>query len=357
MKWHALLSAVFLVLSTQFVSGQTKPVPDPSIALSKAADNRWLATSATRSIRDIAIYREASPSVVLILADDSLGSGTLIDASGLILTNEHVVGAATDVAVVFKPAIESATPVESDIRRGEVVKVDALADLALIKVPTIPAGHDALPLGHMETVVIGADVYAIGHPNGAAWTYTKGIISRLSPVHEWGYPEDPFTRKADVIQTQTPLSSGNSGGPLLNDAGALVGVNSFVDEDAQNMNFAISLRDINAFIVRAGNRSGIARPSFAANDAVQAGSFLVVNQSSQSIFYLYASPVDADGWGSDRLGVDVILAGDRFQVELPVGGRCQYDVKVVYRDETEEVTWNRDICAAGEMSFTGSDTQ
>jgi len=356
-KGHALLSAVFFVLSTQFVSGQTKPDPDPSIAVSKAADNRWLATSATRSIRDVAIYREASPSVVLILADDSLGSGALIDASGLILTNEHVVGGATEVAVVFKPAIESATPGESDIRRGEVVKVDALADLALIRVPTVPAGHDPLPLGGMETIVIGADVYAIGHPNGAAWTYTKGIISRLSPVHEWGYSEDPFTRKADVIQTQTPISSGSSGGPLLNDAGALVGVNSFGDGDGQNMNFAISLGEINAFIVRAGNRSGIARPSFVANDAVQAGSFFVANRSSQSIFYLYASPVDADGWGSDRLGDGVLFAGDRFQVFPSVGGRCQYDLKVVYVDETEEVAWNQDICATGEMYFTGSDAQ
>ena len=261
MKTIAALSAALLVMGTQYVIGQTRPLPKRPVALSKAADNQWLATSATRSVKDVALYRAASPSVVLILTDDGLGSGALIDASGLILTNKHVVGDATQVLVVFKPSRESAEPVDADIRVGEVVKIDAIADLALIKVPTVPVGHGALRLGDAAAVVIGSDVHAIGHPTGAAWTYTTGIISQLRPSYEWGYDDEPFLHKADIVQTQTPISPGSSGGPLINDAGAMVGVNTFLNGGAQNLNFAVGLRDITAFIVRVGNRPGVPRPA------------------------------------------------------------------------------------------------
>ena len=259
MKRYVFLSAALLVMSTQYVIGQTTPVPQRPVALSKAADNRWLAPSATRSLKHIALFRAASPSVVLIVTDDSLGSGALIDASGLILTNSHVVGDATEIVVVFKPAREGAEPAMADMRIGEVVKTDLTSDLALIKVPTVPVGHGVLRLGDAAAVAIGSDVHAIGHPSGAAWTYTTGIVSQLRPNYEWTTEGKSFMHKADVVQTQTPISPGSSGGPLVNDAGVLVGVNTFVNTVAQNQNFAVGLKDIKAFISRTGNRDGIAR--------------------------------------------------------------------------------------------------
>ena len=261
MKQYVALSAALLVISTQYVIGQTRPLPARPVALSKAADNRWLAPSATRSLKDIALFRAASPSVVLIVTDDSLGSGALIDASGLILTNSHVVGDATEIVVVFKPAREGAEPAMADMRIGEVVKTDLTSDLALIKVPTVPVGHGVLRLGDAAAVAIGSDVHAIGHPSGAAWTYTTGIVSQLRPNYEWTTEGKSFTHKADVVQTQTPISPGSSGGPLVNDAGVLVGVNTFINTVAQNQNFAVGLKDIKAFIGRTGNRDGIARPA------------------------------------------------------------------------------------------------
>ncbi len=259
MKQYVALSAALLVISTQYVIGQTRPLPARPVTLSKAADNRWLAPSVTRSLKHIALFRAASPSVVLIVTDDSLGSGALIDASGLILTNSHVVGDATEIVVVFKPAREGAEPAMADMRIGEVVKTDLTSDLALIKVPTVPVGHGVLRLGDAAAVAIGSDVHAIGHPSGAAWTYTTGIVSQLRPNYEWTMEGKSFTHRADVVQTQTPISPGSSGGPLVNDAGVLVGVNTFVNTVAQNQNFAVGLKDIKAFIGRTGNRDGIAR--------------------------------------------------------------------------------------------------
>ena len=74
MKTVTVVFAALLVIGAQSVIGQTTPVPQRPVALSKAADNRWLAPSVTRSLKHIALFRAASPSVVLIVTDDSLGS-------------------------------------------------------------------------------------------------------------------------------------------------------------------------------------------------------------------------------------------------------------------------------------------
>jgi len=131
-----------------------------------------------RSARDAAIYRGASPSVVLIFAADGLGSGVII-SEDRILTNWHVIAGETKVGVVFKPETEGAMPGPEDMRKGIVVKWDEVADLALIEVADIPAGREPIPMGDLDTVAVGLDVHAIGHPDGQQWTYTKGIISQV----------------------------------------------------------------------------------------------------------------------------------------------------------------------------------
>src|SRR5262249_8817377 len=99
---------------------------------------------------------------------------------------------------------------------------------------------------------VGADVHAIGHPTGEAWTYTTGVISQYRQAYEW---QAKGTRhKADIIQTQTPINPGNSGGPLLSDGGTLIGVNSFKAE-GEALNFAVSIDEIKKFIARSGNRT------------------------------------------------------------------------------------------------------
>lgn len=220
----------------------------------------------TRSARDASLFKVVAPSVVLITTRDSIGSGSLINSNGEILTNWHVVGANKEVGVIFKPARDTQEVSNSDIRRGKVIKVDEISDLALIKVLDVPNGRKPVKLGDSLEINIGADVHAIGHPRGEAWTYTKGVISQYRNKYQWGDKENPAQHLADVIQTQTPINPGNSGGPLLSDNGSLIGVNSFKAGQSEGLNFAVSIDDVKSFLSRPASRYAkkiVAKPTTA----------------------------------------------------------------------------------------------
>src|SRR4030095_3705503 len=172
------------------------------------------------------VYALASNAVVLILAGDGIGSGALLRSDGSIVTNWHVVSSSSEVGIVFKPVIEGRRLTKADVYRGVVVRIDEVADLALVKVEAVPANARPVPLGSLEDIAVGSDVHAIGHPTGESWTYTKGFVSQIRRAYEWS-TQDGTTHRADVVQTQTPINPGNSGGPLLGDQGQLVGINSF----------------------------------------------------------------------------------------------------------------------------------
>lgn len=200
----------------------------------------------TRGAHESRLYALSAPGVVLIATKDSLGSGSILRADGLILTNLHVVGANATVAVVFKPKVEGAEVTKADIHRGTVVRRDEVADLALIKVDDVPANVTTISLASMADISVGSDVHAIGHPTGEAWSYTKGIVSQIRRNYEWS-AEDGLKHSASVIQTQTPINPGNSGGPLLTDEGNLVGVNSFKSQ-GEGLNFAVSVDDVRVLL-------------------------------------------------------------------------------------------------------------
>ena len=207
----------------------------------------------TRSVKDAALFKTVSPSVVLIVTDKGIGSGTLVGDKGLILTNWHVVEGKKDVGVIFKPESDTQKISEKDVKVAKVIKIDQLADLALVQASEIPAGRKPLKLGDISEIAIGTDVHAIGHPRGESWTYTKGVVSQYRNDYKWDVG-DNINHTADVIQTQTPINPGNSGGPLISEGGTLIGVNSFVDPKSQGINFAVSIDDVNKFISRQGNR-------------------------------------------------------------------------------------------------------
>jgi len=181
-----------------------------------------------------------------------LGSGALISSDGTVITNYHVVAGSSVVGVVFKPAQEGAQITRRDLVRGEVVKIDQVADLALIKVAIVPAGVRPLSLGSTQDVVVGADVHAIGHPTGEAWTYTRGIVSQIRRGYQWT-TESNLSHTATVIQTQTPINPGNSGGPLLDNQGRLIGINSFKSE-GEALNFAVSVDEVRQIIKQPSDR-------------------------------------------------------------------------------------------------------
>ena len=148
----------------------------------------------TRSAKDAELYRSISPSVVLIVTKDSLGSGSLIGMAGDILTNWHVIKGATEVGVVFKPPIEGQQPTKDDIKAAVVVKYDPVTDLALIRTADVPTGRKAIRIGDGSNISVGIDVHAIGHPKGESWTYTKGIVSQHRLGFDWITDKDKHRR-------------------------------------------------------------------------------------------------------------------------------------------------------------------
>ena len=160
-----------------------------------------------------------------------------------IVSNFHVVSEGIDPWVAFAPRGQMNID-NSEIVQGEIVAVVPSKDLVLITVTEKPKHVSGAMLGDFKSLRVGDDVEAVGHPLGELWTYTRGYVSQLREGYTWTY-NDSFELSADVIQTQTPISTGNSGGPLFSRDGKLIGINSFVSESGQNLNFAVANTELN----------------------------------------------------------------------------------------------------------------
>jgi S1-C subfamily serine protease len=171
------------------------------------------------------------------------GTGSILTAHGVILTNHHVVDGADRCHAALKPQGLAALTSKTPRYKLAWLALEPSKDLALLVMENAPAGLVSIPLGSMEDVQVGQEVHAIGHPRGQAWTYTKGVVSQIH-IQAQGNP--PFV--ADIVQTQTPISTGNSGGPLLTSSGKLIAVNTFARNDAQNLNYAVAVSEVHRFI-------------------------------------------------------------------------------------------------------------
>jgi S1-C subfamily serine protease len=210
----------------------------------------------TRGPNDIALFRNIAPSVVLITTPRGEGTGSVI-SNGLILTNWHVVDGVPFVGVLYKPDAASAKTGPS-IVTAQVIKVDQIRDLALLKPSSIPPSTKPIELGDIKELQVGADVHAIGHPKGQIWSYTTGIISQIRDDYTW--ITESITHHANIIQTQTPINPGNSGGPLLSDDGLLIGVNSFKKSESEGLNYAISVTEVRRFLTAPSSTLASSRP-------------------------------------------------------------------------------------------------
>jgi serine protease Do len=158
----------------------------------------------------------------------SLGSGAIIDAKGIILTNEHVVAGASKITAMTRSGLE----LDCD-----VIGSDADNDLAVLRVRKPGAPLPAIRLGSSSDLMIGETIVAIGNPFGLSNTVTAGVVSALGrSVH--GENERTYT---DFIQTDASINPGNSGGPLVNVEGEMIGVATAIIGGAQGIGFAIPI--------------------------------------------------------------------------------------------------------------------
>lgn len=157
------------------------------------------------------------------IKQQSLGSGVIIDASGLIVTNFHVVNRADDIRVKLSDGREM---------KATVVGRDEKTDLALIRITESSGVLPILPLGDSDPVRVGDWVLAVGNPFGLEQTVTQGIISATARVIGSG-PYDDF------LQTDAAINPGNSGGPLLNMRGEVIGITTAIVTGGQGIGFAM----------------------------------------------------------------------------------------------------------------------
>jgi putative serine protease PepD len=203
---------------TTTASGASRPVTSSGTRQTVAST----ALSATQ------IYKQASTGVVAIKAvtadGEDEGTGIVLNDKGLILTNDHVVAGATSLSVAVHGS-------SSDTTSATLVGEEANEDLALIKVNPAGLGLTPLSLASTESVQVGDSVYAIGNPYGLEETLTRGIVSALNRT----ISAPDGSKISAAIQTDAALNPGNSGGPLLNDEGRVIGVNSQIASDAASV--------------------------------------------------------------------------------------------------------------------------
>ena len=140
--------------------------------VSKALDRASQTTPVLnfRGSSGVNLYRRAAAGVVLVCTNESMGSGAVLE-NGQVLTNHHVIEGYERVGILFKPAKGKELSIDA-MFQADVVKIDELADLALLKLTKQPANITSLELGKMDTVEIAMEVHAMGHPEGQSWTYT-----------------------------------------------------------------------------------------------------------------------------------------------------------------------------------------
>ncbi|WP_347272309.1 trypsin-like peptidase domain-containing protein [Pseudanabaena sp. FACHB-1998] len=184
---------------------------------------------------NIRVYKLASPAVVSIQTPSGNGSGSIIDAKGLVLTNAHVVRGTTTVNVIL-----------SDKRkfRGVVIASSRNPDLAVIRLEGVTDSLPTISIASSTGIQVGQRAFAIGNPFGRfAGTLTTGIISRIDS-------------DLKLLQTDAALNPGNSGGPLLNSRGELVGVNTAIFTTTSvnsGIGLAIEADTVKQFIAAARN--------------------------------------------------------------------------------------------------------
>jgi S1-C subfamily serine protease len=244
-------AAVLGKLGSHTTIQQVSPIPQAS-----GLGNVNLQAAPTKGLTPEQIYKRDAPGVVQITAtsvtplqtQQSLGSGFVLDKAGHIVTNYHVVQGATKVQVSFSG---------QDQLTARVIGKDPSTDTAVLKVDAHARALTPLELGDSDVVSVGDPVYAIGNPFGFTRTLTTGVVSALQRTIE-----APNTLSIDhAIQTDAAINHGNSGGPLIDVAGQVIGVTSQIStgntgqQGSVGIGFAIpinTVRNVAAQLIKSG---------------------------------------------------------------------------------------------------------
>ncbi|MBS1790700.1 MAG: trypsin-like peptidase domain-containing protein [Acidobacteria bacterium] len=192
--------------------------------------NAEIVSGANRAVVTVialrAVGETTQTTVNTTLPDNSIqrgtGTGFIIDVSGLVVTNEHVIRNADRIKVRLADGRE---------RKATVIGTDVATDIALLKIEADRL--DTIALGDSDAVRVGDDVIAIGNPLEYEHSVTAGIVSAKGRKV---YGDQPFE---DFIQTDAAINRGNSGGPLLNKSGEVIGVNTVIRVDSRGISFAV----------------------------------------------------------------------------------------------------------------------
>lgn len=227
------------------------------------------------------------------------GTGFIISSDGLILTNKHVVNTTG----------AEYTVVTSDDKeyQATVVATDPFNDIALVKINATDL--PTLSLGDSSTLGIGQTVIAIGNALGQYQnTVTKGVVSGLSRTVTAGDGSGQSETLQDIIQTDAAINSGNSGGPLLNLAGQVVGINTAVNSSGQSVGFAIPINQVKQDVESVQKNGKIIRPYLGVryliinsdvaktnNLSVDYGALVVRGSGQSELAVVPGSPADKAG--------------------------------------------------------------
>jgi S1-C subfamily serine protease len=181
-----------------------------------------------------------------VVGQQGLGTGFVVDSTGHILTNQHVIEGFDTAAVSFQ---------DGSLLRARVLGEDPSTDVAVLKVDRLPEGVRPLPLGDSAGLVVGDPVVALGNPLGQQYTATTGIVSALERVID---APDQLTVIQNAIQTDAAINPGNSGGPLLDHAARVIGINSQIATRSggnEGIGFAVPINTVKPIaesIIRTG---------------------------------------------------------------------------------------------------------
>jgi serine protease Do len=204
----------------------------------------------------VQVYKKVAPATVFVTSayasqhhlisgqGNGIGSGMLLDREGSVLTNAHVVEGASKIMVV----LHDGTRLLADL-----VGSDKITDIALLHVQLPEGEHDVALLGDSDHLQIGQRVLAIGHPFGLGYALTTGVVSGFGTTLA-GIARDR------MIQTSAAMNPGNSGGPLVDLEGRIVGVNNAILIGAQNISFAIPINTVKAVVSELQSHGRVIRP-------------------------------------------------------------------------------------------------